>query len=116
MYSLVGRQAPKDGVTIGYNLREDLTLLQATILRDVAVNYGITTCCNTIVKHWGEARHCFPNMDEIKEFIIEPDSLIKHIDNCTGNRRLVFAKEGEHLKNLKDMLADWDEFWSDIKY
>lgn len=116
MYSLVARETPKNGMTIGYTMRRGLTLLQAEILRDVYVEEGILKGDQTKAKFADIPLFAVPlsALSDIKEYIIEADTLRVHIDNCIGNEKFIHGDRAIHVKCLREMLADWKEYWYDI--
>lgn len=116
MYSLVAREAPKNGMTIGYTLRRGLTLLQAEILRDVYLKEGILKGNQTKAKFEDTPLFAVPlsALSDIKEYIIEADTLSVHIDNCIGNVKFIYGEQGLHIQHLREMLGDWKEYWYDI--
>lgn len=116
MYSVVAKEFPKNGMTIGYSMRRDLTLLQAEIYREVYITEGPTAGDKYKLKKEGTVMFSMPlsALTNIKEYVIEADTKITNISNCVGNVRFIYGVEGNHIAYLKQFLADWEDFWEDL--
>ena len=116
MYSVVAKEFPKNGITIGYSMRRDLTLLQAEICKDIYITEGPTAGDKYKLKKEGTVMFSMPlsALSNIKDYVIEADTKITNISNCVGNIRLIYGVEGKHIAHLKELLADWKDFWEDL--